>query len=110
MSRDMRFPTMRYVREANAQTSHDKRFPQMWYVRDANAQTSLRIHTVGSEPLLVAVSFLGVLSWNVLVKLNKELNTACCIHTSTLMSTLIRTANSKRSALLKHAVCTYTRS
>ena len=54
LSREMSFPTMRYVREANAQTSHDKRFPTMWYVREANAQTSLRIHTVGSEHLLVA--------------------------------------------------------
>ena len=54
MSRDMKFPTMRYVREANAKTSRDMRFPTMRYVREANAQTSLRIHTVGSEHLLVA--------------------------------------------------------
>ena len=36
--------------------------------------------------------------------------TACCIHTSTLMSTLVRTGNNKRRALLKHAVCKYARS
>ena len=33
------------------------RFPTMWYVRPANAQTSLRIRAVWSEPLLVAWLF-----------------------------------------------------
>ena len=33
--------------------SHNMRFPTMWYVRPANAQTSLRICAVCSEPLLV---------------------------------------------------------
>ena len=32
----------------------DMRFPTMWYVRPAKAQTSLRICAVRSEPLLVA--------------------------------------------------------
>ena len=34
--------------------SRDMRFPTMWYVRPAKAQTSLRIRAVWSEPLLVA--------------------------------------------------------
>ena len=33
------------------------RFPTMWYVRPAKPQISLRIHTVWSEPLLVAWVF-----------------------------------------------------
>ena len=33
---------------------YDIRFPTMWYVRPANAQTSLRLRVVWSEPLLVA--------------------------------------------------------
>ena len=37
--------------------SRDMRFPTMWYVRPAKAQTSLRIRTVCSEPLLVAWIF-----------------------------------------------------
>ena len=37
--------------------SHDMRFPTMWYVRPANAQTSLLIRAVWSEPLLVAWIF-----------------------------------------------------
>ena len=37
--------------------SHDMRFPTMWYVRSANAQTSLRICAVWSESLLVAWIF-----------------------------------------------------
>ena len=39
------------------QMSRDMRFPTMWYVRPAKAQTSLRIRTVWSEPLLVACIF-----------------------------------------------------
>ena len=38
-------------------TSRDMRFPTMWYVRPAKAQTSLRIRTVWSEPLLVTWLF-----------------------------------------------------
>ena len=34
--------------------SRDMRFPTMWYVRPAKPQTSLRIRAVWSEPLLVA--------------------------------------------------------
>ena len=34
--------------------SRDMRFPTMWYVRPAKAQTSMRIRAVWSEPLLVA--------------------------------------------------------
>ena len=37
--------------------SHNMRFPTRWYVWPAKAQTSLRIHTVRSEPLLVAWIF-----------------------------------------------------
>ena len=37
--------------------SRDMRFPTMWYVRPAKAQTSLRIRAVWSEPLLVACIF-----------------------------------------------------
>ena len=33
--------------------SRNMRFPTMWYVRQANVQTSLRIRAVWSEPLLV---------------------------------------------------------
>ena len=82
MSRDMRFPTMWYVRPAKAKTSlpirayltsklikspscfssefrlkqmsRDMRFPTMWYVRPAKAQTSLRIRADWPETLLVA--------------------------------------------------------
>ena len=39
--------TMRYM-------SRDMRFPTMWYVRPAKAQTSLCIRAVWPEPLLVA--------------------------------------------------------
>ena len=37
--------------------SRDVRFPTMWYVRPANAQTSLCIRAIWSEPLLVARIF-----------------------------------------------------
>ena len=37
--------------------SRDMRFPTMWYIRPAKAKTSLRIRTVWSEPLLVAWLF-----------------------------------------------------
>ena len=37
--------------------SRDMRFPTMWYVRPAKTQISLRIHAVWSEPLLVAWIF-----------------------------------------------------
>ena len=37
-----------------AQMSREMRFPTMWYVRPAKAQTSLRIRADWSEPLLVA--------------------------------------------------------
>ena len=40
-----------------ATMSRDIRFPTMWYVRPAKTQISLRIHTVWSEPLLVAWIF-----------------------------------------------------
>ena len=39
------------------QLSRDMRFPTMWYVRPAKAQTSLRICAVWSKPLLVAWIF-----------------------------------------------------
>ena len=39
------------------QMSRDMRFPTMWYVRPAKAQTSLRICAVWSEPLLVTWIF-----------------------------------------------------
>ena len=41
----------------NAHMSRDMRFPTMWYLRPAKAQTSLHIHPVWSEPLLVAWIF-----------------------------------------------------
>ena len=47
LSRDMRFPTIGYVRPASSKYG-------MWYVRPAKAQTRLRIHAVWPEPLLVA--------------------------------------------------------
>ena len=37
--------------------SRDMRFPTMWYVRPAKAQISLRIRAVWSEPLLIAWIF-----------------------------------------------------
>ena len=37
--------------------ARDMRFPTMWYVRQATAQTSLRIRAVWSEPLLVVWIF-----------------------------------------------------
>ena len=37
--------------------SRDMRFPTIWYVRPARAQTSLRLRAVWSEPLLVAWVF-----------------------------------------------------
>ena len=37
--------------------SRDMRFPTMWYVRSAKSQISLRIRAVWSEPLLVACIF-----------------------------------------------------
>ena len=37
--------------------SRDMRFPTMWYVRPAKAQISLRISAVCSEPLLVARTY-----------------------------------------------------
>ena len=37
--------------------SRDMRFPTMWFVRPAKAQTSLCIHTVWSKPLLLACIF-----------------------------------------------------
>ena len=40
-----------------ASLSRDMRCPTMWYVRPAMAQTSLRISAVWSEPLLVAKAF-----------------------------------------------------
>ena len=40
-----------------SQMSRDIRFPTMWYVRPAKTQISLRIHAVCSEPLLVAWIF-----------------------------------------------------
>ena len=39
------------------QMSRDMRFPTMWYVRPTKPQTSLRIRAVWSEPLLVAWIF-----------------------------------------------------
>ena len=39
------------------QMSRDMRFPTMWFVRPAKAQISLRIRAVWSEPLLVACIF-----------------------------------------------------
>ena len=39
------------------QMSRDMRFPTMWYVRPPKAQTSLRIRAAWSEPLLVAWIF-----------------------------------------------------
>ena len=41
----------------NHDMSRDMRFPTMWYVRPAKAQTSLRIRAVWSEPLLVPWTF-----------------------------------------------------
>ena len=38
----------------NNYLSRDMRFPTMWYVRPAKPQISLRIRAVWSEPLLVA--------------------------------------------------------
>ena len=40
--------------------SRDMRFPTMWYVRPSNAQTSLRMRADWSEPLLVAWIFYEV--------------------------------------------------
>ena len=40
-----------------ATMSRDIRFPTMWYMRPAKTQISLRIHSVWSEPLLVAWIF-----------------------------------------------------
>ena len=37
--------------------SRDMRFPTMWYVRPAKPQISLRIHAVLSESMLVARIF-----------------------------------------------------
>ena len=37
--------------------SRDMRFPTMWFVRPAKPQISLRIHAVWSKPLLVACMF-----------------------------------------------------
>ena len=34
--------------------SRDMKFPTMWYMRPAKSQISLRIRAVKSEPLLVA--------------------------------------------------------
>ena len=42
-----------YSLEYHDNMSRDMRFPTMWYVRPAKAQTSLRIRAVWSEPLLV---------------------------------------------------------
>ena len=42
--------------------SRNVRFPTMWYVRPAKAQTSLRIRAVWSEPLLVAWIFYDCLA------------------------------------------------
>ena len=48
----------------NLNISRDMRFPTMWYVRLAKAQTSLRISAVWSAPLLVArISYDCVLSY-----------------------------------------------
>ena len=40
---------------AEVYMSRDMRIPTMWYVRPAMAKTSLRIRTDCSEPLLVAI-------------------------------------------------------
>ena len=46
-----------FIDTQGEQLSRDMRFPTMWYVRLAKAQTSLRIHTVWLEPLHVAIIF-----------------------------------------------------
>ena len=50
-------PALKFLLAQNllqAQMSRDMRFPTMWYVRPAKAQTILRIRANRSEPLLVA--------------------------------------------------------
>ena len=50
----------KYIIKANM--SRDMRFPSMWYVRPAKPQISLRIRAVWSEPLLVAWIFWACLA------------------------------------------------
>ena len=45
------------IRHKQVNMSRDMRFPTMWYVRPAKAPTSLRMRAVWSEPLLVAWIF-----------------------------------------------------
>ena len=46
-----------YFKHGHSERSRDMRFPTMWYVRPAKAQTSLRIRAVWSEHLLAAWEF-----------------------------------------------------
>ena len=66
--------------------SHIMRFPTMWYMRQANAQTSLRIRADWSEPLLVAWIFYDSLaadrtSYYGVSKLNKGLHRLVWVYT-----------------------------
>ena len=47
------FNTLYTLKSFNIKMSRNMRFPTMWYVRPAKAQTGLRIRAACSEPLLV---------------------------------------------------------
>ena len=86
LKKDARFTVRQLAWFTNMSLSHDN-LKKHLKLKKLNARWIPHLLTKEQKRTWVAVSFLGVLSKNVLVKLNKELNTACCIHTSNLMST-----------------------
>ena len=82
--------------------SRDMRFPTMWYVRPAKPQISLRICAVWSEPLLVAWIFYECKAtdwaWFGVSKLKRRLHRLVWVYTcknATLLEITCRGSNSK---------------
>ena len=77
--------------------SRDMRFPTMWYVRPAKAQTILRIRANRSESLLVANYYMSV---KLLIELNLVFQSLTGGCTGSFESTLVKMAHCWKSHVM----------